>query len=247
MLIDFAGVIKDPEGGANMDRDSPTFDYAPRVTYMKVSYSIAMLYFSLIGTIKISILLMYRRIFAVAVDSFRQQSLALGVIVVLWWLSGTTATAVYCVPLQQFWVGPSAGGYCWNYNIFWMVMGAIEVVIDTAILLLPVRMVWPLQLNLQNKIFVIGIFLLGGLYVIPAKAYSYTDTRFSVVITGIARTIYGYKPGSTNVDYEHGELWSCIHVGYVYHVPVLLSLTNDCLCSAPPSFAPVYLPSVHFS
>jgi hypothetical protein len=166
-LTDFLGIIKDPDGGANMDRDSPTFDYAPRVTYMKVSFSIAILYFSLIGTIKISILLMYRRIFAV--DSFRQQSLVVGVIVVLWWLSGTIATAVYCVPLEQFWVGPSAGGYCWNYNIFWMVMGAIEVVIDTAILLLPVRMVWPLQLNLQNKIFVIGIFLLGGLYVAPIK------------------------------------------------------------------------------
>jgi hypothetical protein len=166
-LIHLLGIIKDPDGGANMDRDSPTFDYAPRVTYMKVSYSIAMLYFSLIGTIKISILLMYRRIFVV--DSFRQQSLVLGVIVVLWWLSGTVATAVYCVPLQQFWIGPSAGGYCWNYNIFWMVMGVIEVIIDTTILLLPVRRVCPLQLTLQTKILVIGVFLLGGLYVAPTK------------------------------------------------------------------------------
>lgn len=43
-------------------------------------------------------------------------------------------------------------------------MGAIEVVIDTVILALPVRMVLGLNLSRKRKISLVLIFLLGGLY-----------------------------------------------------------------------------------
>ena len=42
-------------------------------------------------------------------------------------------------------------------------MGAVELVIDTLLLILPVRMVLGLQLSRQQKILVVGIFALGGL------------------------------------------------------------------------------------
>jgi len=44
-----------------------------------------------------------------------------------------------------------------------MVTGALEVVIDTIILVLPVRMVLGLQLSPKRKILLLFIFLLGGL------------------------------------------------------------------------------------
>ena len=161
----FVGIVSDPEGGEMIDRDSPTFNYEPHVTYLKVSYSIAMLYFSLISAVKISIVLMYRRIFST--PSFRLHSLILAVCVFFWWITGTVTTGVYCVPLERYWVGPSVGGYCYNYNIFWMVMGVLEVIIDAVILVLPIRMVLQLRLTRQSKILIIGIFLLGSLYVNP--------------------------------------------------------------------------------
>ena len=35
----------------------------------------------------------------------------------------------------------------------------------------------------------------------------------SVIITGIIRVIYGYKPGSRVPSYSKAELWSTVHVG----------------------------------
>jgi hypothetical protein len=35
----------------------------------------------------------------------------------------------------------------------------------------------------------------------------------SVIITGLLRVIYGYKPGSQNVAFSKAELWSGVHVG----------------------------------
>lgn len=146
-----------------IDRDSPTFDYAPHVTYLQISFVTATLYFSVLTAIKISILLFYRRIFSTA--NFRLRLLLVGCAVVTWWFAGTLSTIVSCIPVHRLWVGPSAGGYCFNFNIFWMAMGAVEVVIDTVILVLPVGMVLELQLPRRQKILLGGIFLLGGLYV----------------------------------------------------------------------------------
>lgn len=81
----------------------------------------------------------------------------------LFWLATTIATLVNCIPLEYSWIGLSDPAHCFNYNIFWMVTGALEVVIDTIILVLPVRMVLGLQLSPKRKILLLFIFLLGGL------------------------------------------------------------------------------------
>ena len=201
-----------------IDRDSPTFDYTPHVTYLQMSFTTAILYFTVVTAIKISILLLYRRIFSTA--SFRLRLVLVGVAVMTWWLAGTLSTIVSCIPARRLWVGPSAGGYCFNFNIFWMAMGAVELVIDTVILVLPVGMVLGLQLSRRQKILLGGIFLLGGLCVslssplscFAPKSLSLTYLG-SVIITGALRVVYGYKPGSQNVAFSKAELWSIIHVG----------------------------------
>lgn len=146
-----------------IDRNSPTFDYAPHTTFLKVSFITAILYFSVVTAIKISILLMYRRIFSV--DYFRLESLLVGIIVVVWWIVGTIATIISCLPIDRLWMGPSAGGYCFDFNIFWMAMGAVELVVDILILLLPVNVILGLRMSKQQRVLLVGIFLLGGLYV----------------------------------------------------------------------------------
>ena len=194
-----------------INRDSPTFDYTPHVTYLKISFTSAILYFSIVTAIKLSILLMYRRIFAVT--SFRNHSLIVGAVVMVWWLVGTIATMVSCIPVERLWVGPSAGGYCFNFNIYWMAMGAVELIIDSYILVLPIRMILNLQLSRKNKILLCGIFLLGGF----------------VIITGLLRVVYGYKPGSQNVAFAKAETWSAVHIG--------IAIVCACLPTYRPLFA----------
>ena len=118
----------------------------------------------MVTAIKPSILLMYRRIFSID-DSFRRQSFLLGAVVVAFWTASTIVSIMACIPVQYSWTSMGDPRYCYNYNIFWMVSGAVEVLIDTAILALPVRMVLRLQLSLKRKISIMLIFLLGGLYV----------------------------------------------------------------------------------
>lgn len=119
---------------------------------------------------------MYRRIFSVD-PPFRLQSLLIGIVVALFWLVTTIATVVNCIPLEYSWISLSDPAHCFNYNIFWMVTGALEVVIDTFILALPVRMVLGLQLSNKRKILLLFIFLLGGLYVFPPSSpFSRTDS-----------------------------------------------------------------------
>ncbi|KAH6706285.1 hypothetical protein BKA61DRAFT_580541 [Leptodontidium sp. MPI-SDFR-AT-0119] len=189
------GVRADPDGGQVINRDDPNFDFTPHTTYLKTSFIAATLYFSVVTSIKISILYMYRRIFPI--DEFFLQSQIVGALVLVWWLVGTVLTIVSCLPVDRLWIGPSAGGYCFDFNIYWMSMGAVELVIDSLLLILPVRMVLGLQLSRQQKVLVVGIFALGGF----------------VIVTGLVRVILGYRPGSQNVAFARAELWSAVHIG----------------------------------
>lgn len=137
------------------------------MTYFKLSFMCSFLYFSNVTAIKISILLMYRRLFYVD-RNFRRLSLLLGIVVLAFWLAGTVAAICSCSPTRFVSVSPPQARKCFNFNIFWMVTGVVEVVMDTVILALPVRMVWGLHLPRSRKISVLCVFLLGGLYVPPS-------------------------------------------------------------------------------
>lgn len=139
-----------------------TFDTTPHMTYLKLTFIVTALYFTIVTAIKVSILLMYRRIFSID-ESFRLQSLLVGVVVLAFWIAATIATLLHCRPMNLRWISLS-DEHCFNLNLFWMVTGVVEVVIDTVILALPVRMVLGLNLSRKDKVSVVFVFLLGGLY-----------------------------------------------------------------------------------
>jgi hypothetical protein len=125
------------------------------------------MYFSVVTAIKVSILLMYRRLFSVDA-SFRLHSLILGIVVFVFWVAASLATVFNCNPVKYNWIGLVLEEHCFNFNVFWMVTGSVEVVIDTVILALPVRLVLRLELSRKQKASIVFVFLLGSLY-----AYSF--------------------------------------------------------------------------
>lgn len=143
-------------------KTTETFDIKPHTTFLNLSFACSILYFSDVTAIKISILLMYRRIFHID-TSFRRQSLLVGLVVVAFWLAATVAALANCHPFKYNWLSLQPEKYCFNYNLFWMITGAVEILIDTVILALPVRMVLGLQLSRQRKASIMFIFFLGGL------------------------------------------------------------------------------------
>lgn len=139
-----------------------TFDTKPHETFLKLYFVCSILYFSLVMTMKVSILVMYRRIFSID-PLFRLQSLLLGVFVLAFWLATTITRIFYCRPIGYIWMGLDLEKHCFLYNRFWIAVGVIDIVVDIILLALPVRMVLKIQLSSKLKASIACLFLLGGL------------------------------------------------------------------------------------
>ena len=118
------------------------------------------LYFVAVLAIKISILCLYRRIFAV--QNFRRASLVTGLLVVALFIASEVGALVSCRPVTKFW-SRLEPGYCFNFDEYYIGVQIPDVILDVVILALPIRMISTLQLSRIDKATVLGIFLLGGL------------------------------------------------------------------------------------
>lgn len=215
------------------NHSTDTFDIKPHVTFLKLFYICSILYFFLVMAIKISILLMYHRIFSI--DSrFQLQSRLLGVVVLAFWLAASTTTICFCRPVGYIWMGLDLEKHCLPYTTFWTTIGVIDIIVDILILALPVRMVLRIRLSPKQKASVIFVFLLGGLQVLPFSVYELLllDPVFSdfpsVIITGLLRVIYIYHLSRLSPSYSQGEFWSTVHI------------TTGIICACLPTLRPLF-------
>lgn len=118
------------------------------------------LYFSIVEVAKISILLIYYRIFAIS-RTLRRHVLVVGVMVIWFWAATTLATIFNCWPIEWSWRNSfSPAPYCLKYNMFWLTAGVIEAVIDIWFIILPMRGVKKLQLSVQKRVGLASVFLI---------------------------------------------------------------------------------------
>jgi hypothetical protein len=114
-------------------------------------------------TCKISILLFYRHIFF-ASDFHRDVSLGLIAFTSTWLISAIVALLRICRPLKLVWLPEEQhdGAKCGNWVAMVFSVLLVDVLTDVAILLLPIRTAFTLQMPLRAKIGVASIFALGG-------------------------------------------------------------------------------------
>lgn len=127
-----------------------------------------------------SVLFLYRRLFERS--QFRLVSLLLIIVSGLWWAAGTLVEIFNISPIPSYWNPNIPGRFLINYDDFWLSAMVTELVIEVIILGLPFSQIVTLQLCRRRKILLSVIFLLGGL----------------VVITGIIRIVYVYKPSNSS-------------------------------------------------
>ena len=111
-----------------------------------------------------------------------------------------------CTPVDALWkyevqFDPLAGAKCLTPGKLILGLEITNVICDLLILALPVYMVRTLQMKGTRKLGVIGIFLLGGLYVAsieePAQRISLLLTYVSsVCVTSGVRAYYTYDPAT---------------------------------------------------
>ncbi|KAI9851442.1 MAG: hypothetical protein M1838_003631 [Thelocarpon superellum] len=125
----------------------------------QLHYAINLLYsFGLLPT-KIAILLFYRRIFPTP-GFLRMCNLYL----VFWtivWTSNFLPVLLICRPVSYYW-DKSGSGSCFDEYRFLMASGAITIFTDILLLVMPIRMVWRLQISNKQRSALCCIFLLGG-------------------------------------------------------------------------------------
>ncbi|KAJ5244346.1 hypothetical protein N7489_004442 [Penicillium chrysogenum] len=118
---------------------------AEAVELMRVLFAFVVLYVLTIPLIKLSVLLFYRRIFGMTYPIWFCVFLTIG-----YFLSGTIAFLACCRPVSYFWTqfAERSGGKCvFNLYPFYVSHAAINVATDGIILLVPIPIVWKLQMR----------------------------------------------------------------------------------------------------
>lgn len=117
-------------------------------------------YISTGPSMKISALLMYRRVFAA--PKFGIASLVVVAVCVAWWIAEIIGCVLNCIPVSGFW-DKSIKASCVSTFAFDLQYATINIVLDLIILAMPIRMVLGLQLSQIQKLAFVLLFSIGGL------------------------------------------------------------------------------------
>ncbi|MDI1489698.1 MAG: hypothetical protein OHK93_000896 [Ramalina farinacea] len=180
--------------------------------YVKDVYADQILYSIALTATRVSILLFYHSIFPA--KTFTRLLWGIGALSVAWGLSVFFVAIFTCSPIRGFWqpmMQPPP--HCINQQAFYDGLSVPNFLMDIAILALPVKEVWKLQMNTRTKMEVSGLFLLGGLFVFhPYHPSVLPATNLlllmlflphSVVICSIVRLAF-----IANIDYVDFTFWS---------------------------------------
>ncbi len=115
-----------------------------------------------ITIVKLSILLLYRRIFIT--QGFQRTTIYVGLICLAWFFIAIFVDLFQCSPFKAaFDVELLFTDQCIDLQAFYWGITAANLALDVILLYLPLHMVWGLQLPKRHKIALSGIFMLGGL------------------------------------------------------------------------------------
>lgn len=79
------------------------------------------------------------------------------------WLIGILLSVTFmCNPIQKAW-DVTLPGTCLNTGELWMGSGLTSLIIDVIILVMPLPMLWKLQIKTMRRIQISGVFVCGYL------------------------------------------------------------------------------------
>ena len=87
----------------------------------------------------------------------------------LFYLANLAITIWPCVPRSRLWM-PTEAGHCVNYKAVFIILGTINVVTNSILLILPITQVRRQQMSRRRAIGVSFVFIIGLLYVKPLNS-----------------------------------------------------------------------------
>ncbi|KAI0806482.1 hypothetical protein GGR55DRAFT_209847 [Xylaria sp. FL0064] len=141
---------------------SPSFGATEVSNLFKLVYQTELLFGLVITPIKLSILWLYHSIFSAK----RKIQLAIqitAVICIIWFFAVTFVIAFQCTPVSALWKTLDSPRYCLSVTPLLFGYELSNLLIDIAILCIPVNTIFKLQLQLLKRIGIAFIFLLGAI------------------------------------------------------------------------------------
>ncbi|KAL8679707.1 MAG: hypothetical protein Q9186_004025 [Xanthomendoza sp. 1 TL-2023] len=179
-------------------------------------------YCAAIASVKLSCLLLYRRLFPV--KGFIRILWSVGGFIVCYTVVQILLIIFQCRPISRAW-DPSVKAECINIGTATTAIAALNVATDFTTLTLPLPLIWRLQLPTAQKLQVSGIFLLGGF----------------VCIVSIYRTTIIGKLSLADAS------WSDIDPCVWSAVEVCVGIVSACLPTLRPLWTAVSRPQTIFS
>lgn len=127
-------------------------------------YNIAsIIYGPAMGCTKVSILLLYRRIFSPQKKSRFDQGIRLFIVILsLFYVSNTILKIFQCTPRSRIW-DKRVPGTCLNLGNVLTASGAFNTLTDMLLLAIPVKVSWNLNTSAKRKVGVVLLFTFGFL------------------------------------------------------------------------------------
>ncbi len=124
-------------------------------------YAMHFLFDAAISLPKLSALLFYARIFMIPGNTWFTRSLWItAALVIAWLISGISSSTFQCTPVSKAW-SPNVPGHCIHLSGWWIGISCSSVIIDFIILILPLPVLWNLQLKRFRKCLVTAVFICG--------------------------------------------------------------------------------------
>lgn len=171
----------------------------------KLHFSAYLVMIPAFAVIKVSILLLYRRIFIGRI--FNYYTIAMCILIICWSLAFFLATAFQCgTKIEYWWTSTKTiQTYCFDTAELELAYGVSDVITDLMVLVTPIPIIWKLQMSSAQKVALSGVFLLGFLSTAAGVV------RLVQVIVNIYDTTTGYRDligVLTNV-----VIWSHVEAG----------------------------------
>ncbi|PWY66393.1 hypothetical protein BO94DRAFT_332575 [Aspergillus sclerotioniger CBS 115572] len=144
------------------------------VHMVHILYANVLLYILTVPLIKISIILSYRRLFGMQWTMWACIILSIG-----YWIGCTVAFLCSSRPISYYWTqyeNPLGGHTVYKIYPFYIAHAVVNMAGDILILLVPIPLVWRLQLRTAQKVQILSIFLLGGFVCVASAIRIYYFT-----------------------------------------------------------------------
>ncbi|KAI1372738.1 hypothetical protein F4677DRAFT_449221 [Hypoxylon crocopeplum] len=159
---------------------------------LKALFTRQFMYAATLGLVKISVILMFMRIFFV--NRYKLAAIVVMVFTIVWVFLTVLMELLLCRPMEMNWNSRTPGGTCGDQKAGLVAVGILDIINQLAILMLPLPVVLKVGMDMRYKIITACIFGIGILTVVfgtirlcTVMQIDITDVSYTTVDT----TVYG--------------------------------------------------------